>query len=111
VQPFVRIGGFRHGLPGAFQDAGEAALLDQGEQVLLAPDVVVHPRERHPAGGGEVAHGGGVVALVGKDAGRAGEEVVETFVVGSHDFERSFESEAIWALNISPSPTSNRPSP
>jgi hypothetical protein len=33
-----------------------------------------------------------MVALVRKDPGGAGEQVVETLVVWSHEFERSFES-------------------
>src|SRR6266576_1836015 len=91
LQPLLWIACRRDRLPRAFQDLCEATLLDQRKQVFLAPDVVVHPRQGHPARGGEVPHGGGVVALVRKDPGGAGEQVVETLVVWSHDFERLFE--------------------
>src|SRR5437879_7699911 len=69
---------------GACQDAGEAALLDAVQQLFLAADVVVHPGERHPRGRGEVAHRGGVVALVGEHLRRPGQEVVQPLVVGAH---------------------------
>jgi hypothetical protein len=71
---------------GPFQDLGETALLDQREQVFFAADVVVHPGERHAAGGGQVPHGRGVVALVRKDPGGTGQQMVETLVVGPHGF-------------------------
>src|SRR6266550_223201 len=58
-------------------------------------DAVVHPGQGHAARGGQVPHGGGVVALVRKDPGGAGEQVVETLVVWSHVFERLFEFEAM----------------
>src|SRR5213083_55594 len=92
LQPLLWISGGRDRLPRAFQDLCETALLNQGEQVFLAPDVVVHPRQGHAARGGQIPHGGGVVALVRKDPGGAGEQVVETLVVWSHVFERLFES-------------------
>src|SRR5439155_2724828 len=69
---------------GPCQDAGEAALLDAVQQLFLAADVVVHPRERHPGGRGEVAHRRGVIALVGEHLRRPGEEVVQPLVVGAH---------------------------
>src|SRR5712664_2532093 len=94
MQPFLWVSGSRHGLSSAFQDLGEAALLDEREEVFLAADVVVHPCQRHPTRGRKVPHGGGMVALVRKDPGGAGEQVVETLVVWSHEFERLFESEA-----------------
>src|SRR5882672_6670636 len=58
----------------------------------LAGCVVVHPGERHAAGGREVAHRGRVIALLRKDPGGLGEKVVEAFVVGAHGFEQAFES-------------------
>src|SRR6266545_4585890 len=91
LQALLRIACGRDRLSRAFQDLCETTLLNQGEQVFFAADVVVHPRQGHPARGGEVPHGGGVVALVRKDPGGAGEQVVETLVVWSHEFERSFE--------------------
>src|SRR3989454_558468 len=91
MQLFLRVTGGRHGLASAVQDLREAALLDEREQVFLAADVVVHPCQGHPARRGEVPHGRGMVALVRKDPSGAGEQMVETLVVWSHDFERSFE--------------------
>src|SRR5207302_6053268 len=84
LQPLLRIAGNREGLPRPFQDLREAALLDERQQVFFASDVVVHPGEGHPARGGEVPHGGRMVALVRKDPGGAGEQMVETLVVWSH---------------------------
>src|SRR6266498_2454620 len=86
LQPLLRVGSGGDCLPGALQDLGEAALLDQREQVLLATDVVVHPGERHAAGGRQVAHRGGMIALVREDPGGAGKEVIESLVVRSHGF-------------------------
>src|SRR5207245_1655747 len=69
---------------GAVQHASEAPLLDEGEQLLFALDVVVHPGERHAARRRQVPHGGGVIAPLGEDLRRPGEEMVEPLVVGTH---------------------------
>src|SRR2546422_1500881 len=85
MQLVLRVAGGRYGLASPVQDLTEAALLDQREEVFLPADVVVHPCQGHPARGGEVPHAGGMVALVRKDPGGAGEQVVETLVVWSHE--------------------------
>src|SRR5216117_2359876 len=70
----------------------EAALLDTEEQLLLAADVVIHASERHVGRRGGIAHRSRVIALVGEDLRRPGQEVVEPLVVGAHGgFERLFE--------------------
>src|SRR5882672_5062554 len=115
LQPLLWISCSRDGLSRAFQDLCETALLNQGEQVFLATDVAVHPGQRHPARGGEVPHGGGVVALVRKDPGGTGEQVVDTLVVWSHDFERLFEiasyRDCLVLASLLTFSTHSRPSP
>src|SRR5207247_9140518 len=82
----------------ALEHPCEAALLDLRQQLFLAAYVVVHPGEGHPARGGEVAHGGRVVAFVGEHPGGLGEEVIEAFVVGAHGFSNGCSNRNLrWA--------------
>src|SRR5207253_10542797 len=53
--------------------------------------VVIHAGERHPARRREVPHRGGVVALVGEHFRRPDQEMLQSLVVGAHEFERLFE--------------------
>src|SRR5512145_3416553 len=103
LEPLLGVRRLRDCLPRALEHVRKAALLNEREQVFLAADVVVHPGQRHPAGGGQITHGRGVVALVRKDPGRAGKEVVETLVVRwSHEIRtfvrtRSYRGGRRWA--------------
>src|SRR6266705_2317328 len=113
VELLLRIAGTGGRLPGALQDLSDATLLDYGEQVFLAAHVVVHPGERHTARGGEIPHGGGMVALVREDPGGTGEQMVETLVVWSHWFRTivrilklALRSHTRKGLNIPSLPTS-----
>ncbi len=93
LQPLARLGvaARRERLLRTGEYPEKAALLDTEQQLLLASHVVVHAGERHVGRRSQVAHRGGVVALVGEDLRRPGQEMVEPLVVGAHGFERSFE--------------------
>src|ERR1043166_7150616 len=73
----------------AAQDLREAALLDEMEQLFFTLHVVVDARERDAAGGGQIAHAGGVVAPLREHAGGSRQQGIEALVVGAHGFSNA----------------------
>ncbi len=77
------VGAGGHRLLGAAQHLLETPTLDVEQQLVLALHVVVHAGQAHPGRPREVAHGRGVVALLGEDPGRCAQQGAQALVVAT----------------------------
>ena len=64
-------------------DAADVLLVDLGEQVLLALDVVVHRAQPHAHRGGDVAHARLRVPLLGEEPRRRGGDLRTAVTAGA----------------------------
>src|SRR5690606_13856615 len=81
AKPPVRVGLAAEEPLHVFQHRAEAVVLDQEQQLLLAPDVVVEPRETDAGCAADVADARLVIPLLGEDRGRRAQDRRELLVV------------------------------
>src|ERR1700675_2942615 len=90
--------------PDAFVDKGKGCALNEIEEMVLAFKVVVEAREGNTGGTADIAHGGALKAVLGKDLGCGAQYVLEVGLGvawdgngGNHRrLERSFDKCSSW---------------
>ncbi len=90
------IAGGGQALAQALDDGGKGVLLDEVEQLFFGFEVIIKTGQGDAAQARQVAHGGAIVALVGKDLGGIIQDLSQTAVEACIVRRRMFQGLELW---------------